>query len=119
MKETYRFWSLDSLYKEITSKITQHGVLIKKDSNRQLCLYHGNNYDWGKAHGRNYPAGSMPDRQGNARTPFPATLEIITESVDKLATLEKEWGISDDIPRDSQRRLAPSEKWDARAVPEI
>jgi hypothetical protein len=116
MKETYRFWSLDPLYLGITKTIIdEHGVRIRKDDFRELWLYHGNVYGLGKADGRAYPHGSNPAHP-NARNSHPATLEIITESSDKLVHLEKEWGIGKDVPRDSQRQLLPSEEWDAREV---
>jgi len=118
MKETYRFLSLDPLYLEITKTIVdEHGVRIKKHDFGELWLYHGNVYEFGKAEGRAYPHGSNPAHP-NARNSYPATLEIITESSDKLVHLEKEWEIGDDIPRNSRRRLLPSEDWDAREVPE-
>jgi len=116
MKETYRFWSLDSLYLEITKTIVgEHGVRIKKHDFNELWLYHGNVYEFGKANGRNFTPGSNPDH-APIRCSYPATLEIITETSDKLVHLEKEWEIGEDIPRDSQRQLRPSDDWDARKI---
>jgi len=118
MKETYRFWSLDPLYLSITKTIVdEHGVRVKKEDFRELWLYHGNVYEWGKAHNRSFPHGSNPAHP-NARNPYPATLEIITETSDRLVHLEKEWEIGENIPRSSQRELKPSEDWDAREVSE-
>ena len=116
MRETYRFWSTDPLYLEITKRITEeHGVRVKKDDFRELWLYHGTNYEFGKAHGRAFPAGVNPHNP-NGKVCYPATLEIITESSDRLPHLEHEWEIGEDIPRESQRKLNPSDDWDARVV---
>jgi len=117
MKETYRFWSLDPLYLKIIKTIVEeHGVKIKKEDYKELWLYHGNVYEWGKATGRSFPAGSNP-AHSPVRDSYPATLEIITESSDRLVRLEREWEIGEDIPRNSQRQLRPSEDWDAKPIP--
>jgi len=122
MKETYRFWSLDHLYLGITKTIIEeHGVRIGGEDFRELWLYHGNVYHFGKAHGRSFPPGSNPvhsnPTHSTVRCSFPVTLEIITESSDRLVHLEKEWEIGEDIPRNSQRQLRPSEDWDAKEIP--
>jgi len=121
MKETYRFWSLDPLYIGICKRVIEKGVsvreLLKDSVNRDAYLFRGVVYTLGKEEDRPFPAGSHP-RHPPVSNPFPATLEIITETVTRLGKLEKEWGIGEDIPRNSQRKLAPSEKWDARPIPE-
>jgi hypothetical protein len=119
MKETYRFLSLDSLYIKITKTVEENGVLLGKDEHRKKWLYHGCVYDWGKTEGRPYPPGSISHGHAEIRNSFPATLEIITESADRLAHLEREWEIEEDIPRLSRKQItSPKEEWDARPISE-
>jgi hypothetical protein len=101
------------LYLEITKKVKK-GAIIKSADHHESYLFGGNFYRIGKAQGRPYPFGSDP-KIGPVRNSYPATLEIICETSEKFAEAVKTLNIDECIPRDSRKKLIPSDKWDANS----
>lgn len=117
MNRYYRFWSLDPTYRKIVKLVQERGALCAApDLHRDVRLFEGDVYDFGKVPGREYPAGSIvlfPMLHGTEEKPtssFPATLIITTENPLRLGELEKKFGL-DKIPKDRREPLHPDVAW--------
>jgi hypothetical protein len=113
----YQFWSLDPTYQRIVGLVQERGVPFgAPDLHRDLRLFEGDVYDFGKANGRLYPPGSMvlfPMLHGKEEKPttsFPATLIITTETPLRLRELEKKFGL-ENIPKERREPQHPDVAW--------
>ena len=114
MEAYYRFWSLDSVYRKIVELVQEKGARcpIYSELHRDMRLFEGDVYEFGKVAGRNYPEGSMilfPNLNGKEEKPttsFPATLIITTESLERLVELERKFEL-DNIPKERREVLHP------------
>ncbi len=116
-KETYRFWSLDHLYLEITKMLNEKGkpIPVRNDYHHAYILLEGAVFIYGLAEGKNYPSGSSPHLGIPVRNSYPAELRIITEKPERLGELERNLKIAE-CPKESRKKLKPLEKWDAKIL---
>ncbi len=120
MQEYYRFWSLDPTYMKIVKLVQEKGAPCPtyNELHRDMRLYEGDVYEFGKAPGRNYLEGSLvifPNLKGKREKPttsFPATLIITTESLERLVELENKLGL-DKTPKERRGVLHPNVAWTA------
>jgi hypothetical protein len=118
MERYFRFWSLDPTYRKIVELVQEKGVPCPDYGklHRDIRLFEGDVYEFGKVAGRDYPEGSVvlfPNLHGKEEKPttsFPATLVITTESLERMIELEKKYGL-DKIPKKRREVLHHDVSW--------